>query len=301
MKRIFLTFISLACAFLVVACSPKKIATNVVSEIALDGMTAVEDEDDLVFARESAPALIKTLEVLSYGDKNNKNSMVLLSKAYGQYAFGFLEEEMLASKHGTDAYNAAKARASEFYRRGKDYGLKAMARFMSIKDPENAPFPIFEKGLKGLSKKAVPAMFWAAFSWANWLNLNSTDPAAIIALPKIEAMARRAAELDSGYGHGSTHALIAVIAASRPSMLGGSDELAKKEFDEAMGIAPDYLMTKVLYAQYYARRTGDQALFDSTLGAVISADIGGKKEQALANTLARRRAKILLAMKKELF
>ena len=92
-----------------------------------------------------------------------------------------------------------------------------------------------------------------------------------------------------------------VIAASRPQMLGGDPELAHKELTQAMDIAPDYLMTKVLYAQYYARQVNDARLFRQALTEVMAADPTTLEDQVLANTLAQRRAKILLEKERHLF
>jgi hypothetical protein len=282
-------------------CGAKKMATNVVGKISTDGMVSVEDETDLSFARESAPALIKVLEVLSYGNPKDRGTLILLSRAYGQYAFGFLEQELLSISRGSADYGATRQRTNLFYARGKDYGLKALETLGPLKGKINAPFPEFKKALSRLGKKSVPALFWTAFSWAGWLNLNSDDPSAIIALPKIEAIVGRILELDGNYYFGSAHALLGVLSASRPAMFGGNEELARQEFTKAFEISPNYLMTKVLFAQYYCRRINDPSLFEETLGSVLSANVSPPLGAGLANNLAIERARTLIFKKKELF
>ena len=284
-----------------VGCGAKKIATDTIGKIATEGMASFENESDVEFARESAPALIKTMEVLRYGNKKNRDTLTLLSKAYGQFAFGFLEEDMLKHKRGSEEYTKARERAELFYRRGKEYGIAALIGNSGMKKAFKEPFPEFKRALQGLGKKFVPALFWTAFNWANWLNLKADDPMAIVDLPRIEAIANRVLELDGDFCYGSAHALIATILSSRPKMLGGNPELAGQEFARAMAIEPNYLMTKILYSQYYARRMGDKNLFETTLNDVISADLSLLQSQMLANKLAKRRARILLDMKKELF
>lgn len=292
---------SLILSICLCACSAKKMATNVISEIATDGMAAVEGEEDVELARESALSLIKTLEVLRYGNLKNRDNLVLLSKAYGQYAFAFLEEDMLRHKKGGDDYERAYERAELFYRRGREFGIAALIECPAMRKAFKSPFPTFEKSLKKLSKRHVAALFWTAFNWAGWLNLNADDPTAIVDLPRIEAMTRRAIELDPDFFYGSAHALIATLAASRPKMLGGDPELALNEYNEAIKIASDYLMTKVLFAQYYARQIQDEGLFEQNLNAVLNADILKLPEQRLANEISKRRARLLLDMKERLF
>ncbi|MBT3181552.1 MAG: hypothetical protein HN337_03470 [Deltaproteobacteria bacterium] len=300
MKKIILIVLSLS-LIATFGCSAKKIATDTIGKIATAGMASFENESDVEFARESAPALIKTMEVLRYGNKKNRDTLTLLAKAYGQYAFGFLEEDMLKYKRGSKEYIKARERAELFYRRGKEHGIAALIGNSGMKKGFKGPFPEFKRALQGLGKKYVPALFWTAFNWANWLNLKADDPMAIVDLPRIEAVVNRVLELDGTFCYGSAHALIATILSSRPKMLGGNPELAGKEFNEAISIEPNYLMTKVLYSQYYARRINDENLFETTLNEVITADLALLQSQMLANKLAKRRAQILLNMKKGLF
>lgn len=277
----------------------KKMATNVIGKIAADGMVSLEGEGDVAFARESAPALLKTLEVLSYGNLKDRTSLVLLSQSYGQFAFGFVEEDMFL--HRADEARLAKdrTRADLFYRRGKDFGLRALSVSFGGKVPTS--FPEFKKVISKLGKKEVSALFWTAFNWALYLNLNLDDPATIADFPKIKAMIDRVIELKPDFYYGSAHAFLGVMSAMRPKMLGGDPQLADSEFKKAMEIAPDYLMTKVMYAQYYARQIRDRELFKKTLTEVTEASAEAIPEQRLANTLAIQRARILISMEKNLF
>jgi len=282
-------------------CSMKKMTTKTMGRVATDGMVAVESEGDLDFARESIPALIKTLEVLRYGDEGDRVTLTLLAKAYGTFTFGFIEERLLGLPEGSAEYQEEFQRAELFYRRGRDYGIAALMNDGGMKRSWKAPFPEFKKAVEGLGKKYAEALFWTAFNWANWMNLNRDDPQAVVGLPKVQAMVERVIELDPDFYYGSAHALKGVMAVSRPKMLGGDPDLANEELGEAMRISPDYLMTKVLYAQYYARQTNDAALFRRSLSEVIAADPAGLEDQMLANKLAQRRAEILLKREKQLF
>lgn len=301
MKKITITAAFLASLFLIASCTPKKLATNVIGKISYDGIKSLEDEEDVRFAREASPALIKTLEVLRYGNLNNKDTLILLSKAYGQYTFGFLEEDMLALKKDSERYKRARERADLFYKRGREYGIAALTTKASMKKAFNAPFPEFQKAVNGLNKSYVPALFWTAFNWIGWLNLNLSDPSAAADLPRIEAMVKRALELDPDFNYGSVHVLIATINAARPKMLGGNLELSRTEFEKAISVEPNYLMTKVMFAQYYARQALDVELFEKTLTEVMEAKPEALPGQRLANELAKRRAKVLIGLKGELF
>lgn len=299
MKKIVSTFLFIA--ILGCGCSAKKMTTRVMGQVATKGMVAVESEQDIEFARESTPSLIKTLEVLHYGDEKDRRTLTLLAKAYGTFTFGFIEEKLIALPEGSKGRAEELERADLFYSRGKDYGIAALMNDGGMRRSFKAPFPQFKRAVDRLGKKYAPALFWTAFNWANWMNLNRDDPEAVVGLPRVQAMIERVIELDPEFYYGSAHALRGVLAVSRPKMLGGDPELAKRELSEAMRIAPGYLMTKVLYAQYYARQTNDAPLFRNTLNEVIVSDPAALEEQRLANELAQRRARMLLKQEKKLF
>lgn len=299
MKRLIIVAVALALAS--TACGMKKMTTGIIGGISQDGMVAVEGEQDVEFARESMPALIKTLEVLRYGNPRDPKILAVLSKAYGSFAFGFVEQELLAAKEGSAEWERARARAELFYARGRDYGIESLSSDSGMRSAMKGPFPEFQRALRGLGRKRIDALFWAAFNWANWINLNRDDPTAVVAMPKIQAMIDRVIELDSNYYYGSAHAFKGVIACSRPAMLGGDMALAQQEFSAAMGAFPGYLMNRVLYAQYFARQHNDPALFRSELAEVKSADPAALPDQALSNKLAIQRADLLLKKEKELF
>ncbi|MFA4874432.1 MAG: TRAP transporter TatT component family protein [bacterium] len=283
------------------ACGMKKMTTRVIGNISTSGIVAIEGEQDVEFAEEAMPALIKTLEVLRHGDTRDPRTLVLLSKAYGTYTFGFLEERLIALPEKDPQRAAAAARADLFYDRGKNFGVAALISDSGMRKAFDKPFPEFKRAVDGLGKKHVPALFWTAFNWANWINLHRDDPSAVVDIPRIKAMAERVIELDPGFYYGSAHALVGIIAASRPKALGGEPELAEKEFREAMSTEPKYLMTPVLYALFYARQMNDAPLFRKTLEGVESADAAALPAERLANELAKRRAKLLLEKEKALF
>ncbi|MFH1874936.1 MAG: TRAP transporter TatT component family protein [Pseudomonadota bacterium] len=275
----------------------KKMATTTIGKIATDGSVVLEKEQDVDLARNSTPSLILTLEVLSAGNPKDKRLLTLLAKAYGQYAFGFLEEDLLQYKHGDrPAYQKSYDRANLFYKKGKAYGLNALWYGDKQEKILILPQAEFEKELMKFGRKDVPALFWTAFCWGNWINLHRDDPMTFVDLPRATAIMERVLELDPGFYYGSVHSYLGAIAGSRPKMLGGNPELAQKEFQAASQAAPDYLMHKVLYAQYYAVQVQDKALFESLLEEVQDVDLSGLKQEdmRLANELAKRRAELLL-------
>lgn len=271
-------------------CGLKKMTTRTVGAISWDGQEILDRDSDVELARNNTIPLIRSLEVFSAGDPDDRRYLALLSKSYGQYAFGFYEEDMLRLKNidGVE-YAIAKRRADLFYERGMNYGKRALGTRDLL-----GPLPELEKALAKQSEKEVPVLFWSAFSWGNWLNLHRDDPLAIIEVPQVTAIVERVVELDPSYEYGSALSFLGVLGSVRPAMLGGKPEEARQHFDRAIEIAPNFLMNKVMMAQYFAVQVQDKELFVRLLREVLSSDPSALPERRLANELAQRRATLLL-------
>ncbi len=79
------------------------------------------------------PAHIKLLEAMLVSDPRNRQLSVLLSRAYGSYAFIFYDGQIDALQLKTTPTAADRARtkdlieiASGYYRKGTDYALRAL-------------------------------------------------------------------------------------------------------------------------------------------------------------------------------
>jgi hypothetical protein len=60
-------------------------------------------------------------------------------------------------------------------------------------------------------------------------------------------------------------------------------------------------MTRVLYAQYYARQVFDQAFYEKLLNEVLEAPVENYPETRLMNEVARVKARTLLELTEEYF
>lgn len=279
-----------------VACTPKKIASDITSQIMKGGSPAFEMEQDPALAEEAGLSLVKTMEVFHYDNPKNKNYMVLMSKSYATYALGFFEWNMLKYKNVDEEKRALnEKRALMFYKRGKELGLEVLSRNGNFEKALTQDADAFKKSLKSFSKKSVPALFWTAFNWGSMINLNRTDPMSIAELPKVEALAERALQLDPDFYYGGPHLFFGVSYGSRSAMFGGNPTKSKEHFEAALAAYQrKYLMTQVMYAQSYAVQNNDRALFESLLNEVLNTPTDILPAQRLANEMAHLRARWLL-------
>ncbi|OQY26718.1 MAG: hypothetical protein B6244_12855 [Candidatus Cloacimonetes bacterium 4572_55] len=271
-------------------CSINKIAVGVMDDILQNGVTAMSEESDVQLAKDAFPGNLKLLEALIKSDPENTDVLLMAAQGYGGYAIAFVEEE-------------DPERASKLYLRGKKYALMALQqKNKSIYQSLEKPLADFENELMKAKKKDTPWLFWLAYNWISYINLNKTSVRAIGDLPKVLAIMERVIELDPGYYYGGAHLSLGAYYGSLPKMMGGDPEIAKNHFQKAMELTDHkFLLTKVYFAQFYARNVFDEELFDSLLNGVIEAPDDILPEQNLTNMIAKQRARRLLAQKEELF
>jgi tetratricopeptide (TPR) repeat protein len=267
----------------------RTIAVSTVGGIVDDGFEAFTEEPDLIFAEQALPGNLKLLEVMLKNDPTNPRMLRLASEGYSSYALAFLED--------TD-----KVRARDFYNRGRDFALRILRDDRDFARGLDGTLDELKAMLATRSAADVPATFWAAFGWGSSIYLSLTDPDAIGDLPKTEALMNFAAEHDSAYYFGGAHVFLGTLYGSRPRILGGDLEKARAHFEKALRInGGKFLMTYVYYARSVAVQAQDEALFEELLGKVLKAPDDILPRARLANQVAKRKAKLLLSRKSELF
>ena len=144
-------------------------------------------------------------------------------------------------------------------------------------------------------------MYTAGIAWASWIQVNSDDWDAIAELPRIRVIMERLIELDETFDNGGPHLYMGGLDTFLPAAMGGKPEEGRKHFERAIEIAGGkYLLTKVIYAQQYARLVFDKELHDRLLNEVLEAD-SLSPGMTLTNTVAKNRARILLRESDEYF
>ncbi len=249
--------------------------------------TAMLNENDLDTVRDGAPAYLLLVDGLIEGDPKNENLLMTGSRLYSAYASVFV----------TDT-----ERARRMTDKARDYGARALClRDAVICQARAKSYDDFVAALAGLRRGEVPALYTYAGAWAGWIQVHGSDWTAIADLPKVEAAMRRVVALDESYDRGGAHLYLGVLNSLRPPALGGKPELGQTHFLRAIELSGGRnLMAKVQYAEKYARLVFDRPLHDRLLNEVIAAD-AVEPGLTLINTLAKQRAKKLLASAKDYF
>jgi hypothetical protein len=286
MKRIAAVAVAGFSLLLLTACA--RVAVRASGPLIANMMVSVFEECDPQLAREAIPANLKLLEGLARSDPGNTTILKALSAGFAGYALLFLEED-------------DPARASVLYIRSRDYALRALgARGEILKEPE-------EHGrtsgvLQDMERVDLEPLFWAAFSWNAWINLNLDKPEALSQFGVSQACLERVLAIDSTYMHGLPTILQGAVLSARPRLLGGNqgkgESFFKKGLEQSGG---RFLPARYYYARYYAVAAQDRDLFRTLLEASVKAEPGELRDMCLVNAVFKERAAKLLAKEDELF
>ena len=283
-SQLFIIFL-----FFISNCSVQKLALRSMSGILDNSMAALYEESDLKLAEQAIASDLKLLEGLIKSDPDNEKFLLLACQGFASYALGFIEDE-------------DPQRAQSLYLRGRDYGLKILNNNHLFQQALRGNLDQLGLALKKFDKKDVPALFWTANNWANWITLNLTDTDALADLPRAQLMMQRVLELDESYFYGGAHLFFATIYSARSKLLGGDIEKSKQHFDRCFEFCQEkFLLPYVYYARYYAIRTFDEELFAKTLNKVIETPDNVLPAQRLPNAIAKQKASILLQKSEEFF
>lgn len=276
--------------FLVISsCYPSKRLTILATASLLEDVAAsCYRQPELEVVRRGMPAYLMLMDGMIEGWPDNAQLLLAAAQANSAYASAFLEDSDMAT-------------ASAVMAKAKRYALKSL-ELEGFDQPVTSSFEQFEQSLQKLDRKAVPALFWSAACWGGWIRLNLNSMEAQAQLPRVEMMMKRVLELDEGFYYGGPHLFMGIWYASRPKIAGGNLDKARYHFRKAMELGQDkFLMTKVYYAELYARKTFDRDLFVATLNEVLRTPADIEPDLTLSNCVARRKAERLLRTADDFF
>lgn len=253
------------------SCSIEKIAVKKTSDIIDNGTKTIFSEPNIEYIKQALPSNLKLMEMLYQTDKNPK-LIKNLTMGFCGYAFAFLDDN--------------RPYANSFYKKGILYSDDY------IKEKN-----ILNK--KKLSNIDFDILFWNTFCKSSYLDLNKDNIEALDYLNEIETNAQKLFDINPNYFNGSLYSLLAVIYASKPSLVGGDIKKAENYFNKAFTYK-DFLINKYLYLKTIPVIIQDEELFDNTIKEIEDYEIK-EDENIFFNKIAKIKTKKLKEMKNELF
>ncbi len=283
-----------------------RIAANETSAVLQRASRALEQHWDVDLVGDGLPGSILQLEGIYAVIPDDEGLGLQVVRAYGSYAWGWLEEDAEAAlgRGDLEAQAEISTRARLLYERARNIGVHHMRRRHAGIDAAIAAGPealrahlVSQYG----SREHAEILFWTAYAWGGAIQSSNGDPAMVHDLPMVEILLERSAELDPTYFHSSSVMALAAIRSSIPEEMGGDPARGRELFEQALTTSGRrFFAVQLQYAQTYAINTGDRALFIRLLREIID---GGDPdpETRLANRMARRKAIRLLRRVDELF
>jgi hypothetical protein len=277
--------------------------STVADAVAHSGGTYASD-DDPELVRDAVPFGLKTMEGLLAENPRHEGLLTALASGFTQYGYAFVQADAeRADLDGKlDLARAGRERAKKLFLRARDYGLRGLeVRHEGIADRIRAG-----RDLPGVLAKAekgdVPLLYWTASSWALAVVNGKADMALVAELPVVAAMMDRALALDEAWEEGTIHEFYVSYDATRSAAEGGGPERARAHLDRALALSMNKkLGPLVAWAEGVLVQRQDRKEFTRVLEEVVRADPGREKRYTLANIIAQRRARALLAHADDLF
>lgn len=304
MRTHFLLVPMMALAILSTGCGGLLASIAAGSTIRVFGRAApgMQRFRDIELAEAAMPASIAQMEGLLVMKPDNETLHMLLCRSYSSYGFGFLEDHYEEAMTVDDEETAEhyRTRASTMYLRARDLGLEMMSLW---EEDDGGARGAMSRGIEGWQaylrefddEEQVAQLFWTAYAWARYINMNKDNIDALADLPFVNALAEHVRALDGSYYYYAPHALYGGLIGSAPAQVGGRPTEAKVEFDLAIQRTErKNLILMVMQAKIVAVALQDRALYRSLLEEVIAAgDVD--EDLRLSNLIAKRRAERYLA------
>jgi predicted anti-sigma-YlaC factor YlaD len=256
-------------------------------------------EDDPELVRDAVPFGLKTMETLLAQQPQHEGLLSSLASGFTQYAYAFVLSDADAAELAGRSGEAAqlRARAKRLLLRARDYGLRGLeARHPGIRERLLAVRGA-DAALAPLEKRDVAMAYWTAASWALAIAAAKEDVALVAELPVPGALVARALQLDEPWSAGALHEFLVSYEGAR-----GDADAAKRHYERALALGMNKkLGPHVSYAEAVLVAAQDREGFVKVLEGVVSADVDAAPENRLANVLAQRRARQLLAHADDLF
>lgn len=287
--------------FTLQGCSLNRFAANRLGDALARGSSVYASDDDPDLVGAAMPFGLKTIESLLVESPHHKGLLLAASSGFTQYAYGFVQTEAdFVEDTDLKRATALREQAGRLYRRAMGYGVRGLEEvnpgwLQALRTDPHAALARFQKA-------DVAQLYWTAAAWGSMISLNKTDTELGADLPQVEALMHRALELDEGFALGAIYDFYIVYEGARPAAAGGSVERARASLVRALQFSEGHRAAPLVsFAETADVGIQDRAEFEKLLHQALAIDVNALPEQRLANLIAQRRARWLLARMDQLF
>lgn len=282
-------------------CSVRTFVASKVGDVLAEGGSAYATDDDIEFVGEAVPFGLKTMEGLLEEAPDHRPLLVATARGFVQYAYVYVDlPAQQAEPAAPDRARHLRLRAKGLYLRAHRYAVRALE--LEIPQFKRKLRTDPESTLAELHTRHVPELYWATVSLSAAIAADKQDMDLLADLHLVELMIQRALRLDEDFDDGAIHQFLIAFEAGRAGAMGGSIEQARVHFKRAMELADGrQIGPLVSLAESVSIRTQDRREFQALLQRALAFDVDTAPSNRLANLVAQKRARMLLARVDDFF
>jgi predicted anti-sigma-YlaC factor YlaD len=276
---------------------------SIIKGMAMKSMAGAMAQSSVVYARDEDPELVgdalpfllKTVEGLLVQEPNNESLLLTACQGFTSYAQAYVAVPAdYREAKDLEGAREERVRATRLFLRGRKYGLRALE--LSYPGISKSLVDDPDKALAKTKKKDVPLLFWTGAAWGGAISTSKTDMDLVADLGVANALLQRANALDPHWNRGAIHEVLIALEAARSGGNGGSVEAARKHFETAVTLSQGKKAGPyVTLAQSVSIKEQNLAEFRHLLETALAVNLDASPDDRLANVLAQRRARWLLA------
>ncbi len=234
-------------------------------------------------------SLVQALpKIEELADKNpgDYNLQIIAARANYTYADGHVFLKITEENE-----KQIKAQLTKLYDKAIQYAERAMSLQPDFKKKVRGGASI-EDALDLLGMDYIDSIYWRYASLARWSRLEGTGTL-LRNKGKFTKMMKRVEALDPNYFFGAVYRYYGGAETLSPT---GSMAKGKENFEKAIALAPNFFGNHVLYADIWATKKLDRALFEKELNFVINSkpEILGRPEWLPEQIIEQAKAKKFL-------
>jgi hypothetical protein len=184
------------------------------------------------------------------------------------------------------------------FEKGYTYAQRGMAAISPELEQRLAAGVDLKDAVSLLGKDAIDLLYWYSTNLGKWGN--AQDITVVLTYKdRIYTIMEMVYRLDPNFFYGAADRYFGAYYSIAPSFAGGDLDRSWTHFQATMKIAPNYVSTWNLIAEFYAPKKKDGALFDEMVAKVLAAPDDIIPELTAETKVEKRKAEALIKRKND--
>jgi predicted anti-sigma-YlaC factor YlaD len=282
-------------------CSFNTIVANRMGDALASSGSGFGSDDDPELIGGAVPFSLKLMESVLAETPNHRGLLLALTQGFVQYSYAFVEMPADEVEDRNLAFaRTQRERARRLYLRARNYGVRGLETAYPGMGKALREDPV--RAVAETTAEDVPLLYWTGLAWAAAISLSKDDPFTVSQLPIMEALVRRALELNPDYDYGAIHVFMITYEMTRAGMSPDAAAAARRHFTRAVELTGGKQASPyVTLAEAASVQERNRKEFEQLLQQALQVDSDARPEWRLVNTVMQRRARWLLTRTDTLF